>query len=107
MRIMTTITKEQQVKPKIFAFSNVVGGGEGLAVALAEDGTALASHWCSDEFYVEHDLGVTSDWKHEKYREHYPDGFEVVYVPTREIAGHAGLELAFELNIKQSAPQAE
>jgi hypothetical protein len=43
---------------KIFVFSNVRGGGDGPALALADDGTCLGLHWCSHECYAPHDLGV-------------------------------------------------
>ena len=93
-------------KPKIYCFSNVVGGGEGIAVALAEDGTCLGSHWCSNESFVSHDLGVREGSRpdrHETYAKHYPDGYEMVFVPAREITAHEGLQRAFELNQKQTA----
>ena len=92
------------MKPKIFAFSNVVGGGDGQALAIAEDGTVLGEHWCSHEGYVSHDLGVTPGSRpdrHETYAKHYPDGYEMEFVRSRDIDGHEGLRKAFELNSKQ------
>lgn len=98
--------KQTGTKPKIYCFSNVRGGGEGIAYALAEDGTVLGSHWCSNEGYVPHDLGVRegsrSD-RHETYAQHYPGGYEMEFVPSREVDSHAGLRAAFELNQKQDA----
>jgi hypothetical protein len=91
-------------KPKIFAFSNVVGGGDGIAYAIAEDGTVLGSHWCSNEFYVPGDLGVTPGSRpdrHETYAKHYPDGYEMEFVKAADVRGHAGLKRAFELNQAQ------
>lgn len=89
-------------KPKIFAFSNVVGGGDGSALAMAEDGTVVGQHWCSNEAWVPHDLGVTSDWHHEEYKAHYPDGFEMEFVRADDVKAHAGLTAAFALNQKQA-----
>lgn len=93
------------MKPKIYCFSNVVGGGEGLAVALAEDGTFLGSHWCSHEGFVPHDLGVEEGARmdrHEHYKEHYPDGYEMEFVRAADVDEHEGLMAAFELNQKHA-----
>ena len=55
--------------------------GDVIGYALCEDGTNLASHLCSDEYYVPHDMGMgDSIWKHETYDKHYPDGYELVWV---------------------------
>jgi hypothetical protein len=93
------------MKPKIFCFSNVTGGGDGIAYAMAEDGTILGSHWCSNEGYVPQDLGVTEGSRpdrHLTYAEHYPDGYEMEFVRASEVLAHAGLKAAFELNQKQA-----
>jgi hypothetical protein len=92
-------------KPKIYAFSNVVGGGDGIAYAMAEDGTILGSHWCSHEGYVPMDLGVTEGSRpdlHVKYAEHYPNGYEMEFVPASQARTHEGLTDAFALNQKQA-----
>lgn len=96
-------------KPKIYAFSNVVGGGDGIAYAMAEDGTVLGSHWCSHEGFVPHDLGVTDGSRpdrHETYAKHYPEGYEMEFVPAANVKTHAGLMRAFELNQKQGEAEA-
>jgi hypothetical protein len=87
--------------PVIFAFSNVRGGGDGVCYAMAQDGTVLGSHWCSNEAYAPHDLGVRDGARldrHEHYRKHYPDGYLMDFVPSREIGNHDGLKEAFRLN---------
>ena len=92
-------------KPKIYCFSNVKGGGDGIAYAMAEDGTVLGSHWCSNEFYVSQDLGVLEGCRkdrHEAYAEHYPDGYEMEFVRAADVKAHTGLTAAFELNAKQA-----
>lgn len=82
---------------KIFCFNN--GGYDNwwTAMAVAEDGHVLASHICSHEVFMRHDLGITSDWKHDNYNEHYGEGnWELVWVDnTKE---HKGLQLACERN---------
>ena len=46
-----------------------------------------------------HDLGMTSDWKHDRYNAHYGEGnWELEWVETEKISDHDGLQLAFELN---------
>ena len=92
------------MKPKIYAFSNVVGGGDGIAYAMAEDGTVLGSHYCSHEFYVCNDLGVSPgcrEDRHEHYRKHYPEGYEMEFVRAADVKAHEGLQRAFALNQEQ------
>jgi len=87
--------------PAIFGFNNGGSPGWFQAVAIAEDGTGLGSHVCSAEGYMPCDLGIlegTAPKRHEIYREHYPDGYRMVWIPSDEIDGHAGLARAFELN---------
>ena len=86
---------------KIYCFSNVKGGGDGEALAMAADGVVLGSHWCSHEGYIRHDLvddnGFRSDLQ-KAYADHYPDGYEAELIPHADIDGHEGLQAAFALN---------
>ena len=89
------------MKPKIYCFSNVVGGGGGIALAMADDGYVLGSHYCSNECFVSRDLGVTKGCRpdrHKTYKEHYPNGYEMEFVPSAQVTTHTGLMKAFELN---------
>lgn len=72
--------KERMEKPKIFAFNNGGSPGWYSMTALSEDGVFLAGHICSSDDFGPHDMGVTSDWKHDTYKKYYPDGFEVLWV---------------------------
>lgn len=86
---------------KIYCFSNVVGGGDGSAYAMGDDGVVLGSHWCSHEFYVPNDLGVTKGSRadrHITYKEHFPNGYEMEFVRASDIDMHEGLQEAFKLN---------
>lgn len=73
-------------KPKIFIFANTTNLEVAerkrwvSACALAEDGTMLAGHVCSHRGFISHDMGITSDWKHDLYDKHYPDGYELVLI---------------------------
>lgn len=86
--------------PVIYAFSNA-RDGDGVAYAMAEDGTVLGEHWCSAEGYVLCDLAVLPGWRedrHEHYRKHYPNGYRMEFVAIRELKSHAGLMAAWKLN---------
>lgn len=67
-----------------------------MGYALAEDGTGLASHWSSDEQWSKHDMGLCSDWKHDIYKQHYPDGYEVAWLGEPE--KDEGWKKAFAIN---------
>lgn len=86
---------------KIYCFSNVVGGGDGIAYAIGDDGVILGSHWCSHECYVPNDLGVNEGSRpdrHETYGKHFPNGYEMEFVPASKVETHEGLQEAFRLN---------
>ena len=87
--------------PVIYGFNN--GGGSYFlsAVLIAEDGTALGSHTCSNEGYMPHDLGILEGSRpdrHETFRAHYPDGYRMDFVGYNDAAAHEGLQRAFKLN---------
>ena len=66
---------------KIYCFVNSGKGTEWQSVmALAEDGNCLAGHLSSNKYWAMHDIGINSDWKHEHYKEHYPNGYELVWL---------------------------
>ncbi len=82
---------------KIFCFNN--GGSDAWyeAMAMAEDGTCIATHTCSHESFMEHDLGITSDWKHNLYNQHYGEGnWELEWVGNPKT--HEGLKLSYKRN---------
>ncbi len=73
-------------------------GGDVMGYAMAEDGEGLGSHLSSNSSFSKHDMGLTSDWKHEAYDKHYPDGFELVWLDDPE--SDTGWVRAFDLNKK-------
>jgi hypothetical protein len=87
-------------KPKIFVFIN---GGRGTefvnGCALSEDGHFLAGHLSSSEGWFMHDMGLHSDWKHDAYKAHYPDGYELVHV-AENIREHEGIKAAYEKHLQ-------
>lgn len=87
--------------PVIYGFNN--GGSQGwyVAVLLAEDGTYLGGHVCSDEGYMPHDLGIlegTRPNRHEEFMKHYTNGYRMEFVGRDKIKGHDGLQLAIKRN---------
>lgn len=81
---------------KIFIFVGDRRGDDLLGMAVAADGVFLASHLCSNENWVKHDMGLTSERNHDIYRRHYPDGYELEYVVHPK--EHAGVQEAQRLN---------
>jgi len=86
--------------PTIFGFNN--GGCPGwlLGCLIAEDGTKLGGHVCSHECYMPHDLGVLEGSRpdrHERFRQHYPDGYRMEFVGYDAVRGHPRLMAAIEL----------
>ena len=67
-----------------------------LGMAMGEDGHGLASHLSSNEAFSKHDMGLTSDWKHEHYDKMYPDGYELEWVDDAKT--HRGWQDALVLN---------
>ena len=87
--------------PVIYGFNN--GGNRGWmrAVLLAEDGAGLGGHICTNEGYMLHDLGIlegTRPDRHETFKEHYPEGYRMEFIPASKVKGHEGLTAAYELN---------
>jgi hypothetical protein len=82
---------------KIFCFVNSGKGSDmQVVIALCEDGHCLANHLSSNEGWARHDIGITSDWKHENYKEHCPDGYELVWVENPEES--EDVDKAYQLN---------
>ena len=85
--------------PVIFGFNNGGPAGWLSAQLIAEDGTTLGSHCCSDEGYMPSDLGIlegTRPDRHEEFRRHYPDGYRMRFVGANDIDNCAPLLAAFE-----------
>lgn len=95
--------KPEEELPHIYGFNNGGSPGWYSATLVAEDGTYLGGHICSDEGYMYHDLGIlegTRPDRHEWFREHYPDGYRMAFVPHAEVGSHEGLLNALTKNGK-------
>lgn len=87
--------------PVIYGFNNGGSPGWFSAVLIAEDGTGLGGHLCSHECYMPGDLGILEGSRpdrHETFREHYPEGYRMEFVPHGAVLAHPELTLAFERN---------
>jgi hypothetical protein len=96
--------------PFIIGFNNGGSPGWWSAQLLAEDGTGLGGHICSDEGYMLHDLGIlegTREDQHKTFQEHYPNGYRMDFVSYDKVKDDTRLIKAFELNKQlQSAHEA-
>lgn len=65
--------------PRIYCFIN---SGQGtkfvITAALAEDGHFVGGHNSSSDDWAKQD--ILGEWKHEEYRKHFPQGFELVWI---------------------------
>lgn len=89
--------------PVIYGFNNGGSPGWYSGCLLAEDGTSLGSHVCSDEWFMYGDLGIIEGSRldrHEDFRAHYPDGYRMDFVTSERVKkrDHPGLEAAYRLN---------
>lgn len=85
--------------PTIFGFNN--GGSYGFmqALLIAEDGTWLGGHTCSEEGYMPGDLGILEGFRadrHETFQGHYPDGYRMEFVGYDAVPEHTKLQEAFK-----------
>lgn len=88
--------------PVIYGFPNGRFGHDDLCgQLLAEDGTPLGGHVCSNEYFMVGDLGVSKGSRpdrHEGFRKHYPDGYRMEFVEGAQVKTHPGLEAACQRN---------
>lgn len=73
---LTTNPDQDTDKPAIYLFSSAIDG-DGMAYAMAEDGTVLGSHFCSHWGYLRHDLHDRPD-RTQTCEAHYPHGYRLV-----------------------------
>jgi hypothetical protein len=73
-----------RIRPRYFSRESNARSGDGVAYAIAEDGTILGSHWCSHWGYMRHDLHDTPNRK-KACEEHYPDGYRLVVLGAGEL----------------------
>lgn len=95
---------------KIFVFVNEQAREHFAGVAIAEDGKVLAQHLSSSESWCMHDMGMfpnNCDWKHDKYKAHCPDGYELEFIKYDDVVAHKELQEAFKKHALTTNPQEE
>ena len=91
--------------PRIYVWVNGAFGDDDITgAAIAEDGTWLAGHVSGNRSFFRKDMGLTSERKHDAYRAHFPDGYELVEVPEGQEKEHPGLSQAVERNAAHGRP---
>ena len=65
---------------KIYCFVNEINSVGYIVTAYAEDGKHLAGHCSSSKGWAMHDIGINSNWKHDRYKEKYPKGYELIWL---------------------------
>ena len=87
--------------PIILGFNNGGSPDWWIGQLICEDGTGIGSHACSAEYFMYGDLGIlegTRPDRHETFREHYPDGYRMLFVPFEQAKVLEFLELLYERN---------
>ena len=98
------MTATETDKPKIYCFINSGSGTEWvMSLAVAEDGTCLTSHCSSSDMFAKGDSGFDpriglGQAKQNDFAEHYPDGFETVWLDDPRPGNDAGFDAAIEKN---------
>ena len=75
-------------------------GGFVISYAIDKNQETLAIHMSSSLEWAKHDMGIGSDWKHDVYKEKYPNGYDLVWLGllnTAEefvrVAGESGVNM--------------
>ncbi len=80
-------------------------GGDVIGYALAEDGHCIGQHLSSNFMFSQHDMGLTSDWKHDNYDKHYPEGYDLEWINEEDLDNHQGWLDAIKLNKELAAKE--
>lgn len=81
----------------IYLWCSPVGSsGDVIGYAMLENGKAIASHWSSNPEWSKHDMGLTSDWKHDAYLRACPNGYSLAWLDDPE--SDEGWRKAYEFN---------
>jgi hypothetical protein len=85
----TNLNNKQPVKQKIYCFILGKYKNDEVVVAAAywmnkKELCVITSHFSSNEEWAKHDIGLTSDWKHDVYQKLFPSGYELIWVKESE-----------------------
>lgn len=84
----------------IYGFNN--GGSRSFLTAqlVSDTGYGMGNHMCSHELYMQADLGILEGSalkRHEGFKESFPDGYRMEWVPTDEQETNEGFKKALKL----------
>lgn len=88
---------------QVYCWINESGHEYYLVYAMDERGVVLAQHLSSSPGWAQHDIGIGSDWKHDRYREAHPGGYELVWLEGDEAKTHPGIVAAMAKNQRLAA----
>ena len=78
--------------PKVYVFvADRCLSGDMVGAAMAEDGTVLGRHICSNESWLRHDLHDRPAGR-SACEAHYPDGYDLVVLPEGEVPPMAEMQ---------------
>jgi len=86
--------------PVIYGFNNGGADQTWYGQLMAEDGTPLGSHICSNESFMLNDLGILEGRRpdrHEHFQKHYPDGYKMEFVSHSNVDEHEKLMKAIRI----------
>jgi hypothetical protein len=59
--------------------AEISGDTMGYAIDF-EKKLIIGEHFSSGVNWTKHDMGITSNWKHDTYKEYAPDGYELIWL---------------------------
>lgn len=89
-----------ELLPVIYGFNNGLSGRLLEAVVMAQDGTKFITYPMRYEANMPVTLGIlngSSPELHEKFKRHYPEGYQMEFVPSEDIDSNKALQRAMAL----------
>lgn len=84
---------------KIYCFINGVNSFGFSVVSVSDTCKFMSQHMSSNETWAKHDIGITSDWKHDIYQKEFPNGYELEWVD--DVVSHIELMKIIETMNKE------
>jgi hypothetical protein len=79
---------------KIFIYA-LKHGPEYYDHALTDDGLIVACHISKSIELAKADMGIGTEAQHDLYREHFPNGYELVWIDSKDLDNHTEFQEAF------------
>lgn len=65
---------------KIYCFISDLYDDGVAVVSVSDTCKIMSNHFSSGISWAKHDIGITSDWKHDIYQKEFPNGYELEWV---------------------------